>query len=124
MPPGHEIVHKALASEARRQILLSLKDKPKYLSEISKEIKKNPQTIDFHLRLLEEIGIIESEWEKGKKYYKIKDKKILDFISKGLPIPPHHRPKPPHEIMNEMWEDMKKRLDKIEKRLEDMEKKL
>jgi len=118
-----EIVHKALASDIRRELLISLSKGEKYLSELAKEINKKPQTADFHLKLLEEIGIIESEWKEGKKHYKIKDKKIIEFLHKGKSVSPDYRPKPPHEIVLEMWDDMKKRLDKIEKRLNELSKK-
>ena len=118
-----EFIHKALSSNTRRELLISLADKDKYLSEIASELEKKPQTIDFHLNLLEEIGLVESEWRKGKKYYSLKNKKILEFLRNKKPIPPEHRPKPPHEIILDMWEDMKKRLDNIDKRLSDLEKK-
>lgn len=121
MPPlFDEIVHRALANEVRRQILLSIAEKDKYLSEIALEIKKKPQTIDFHLNLLEEIGLVRGEWRKGKKYYSLKEKKILDFLRERKAIPAEFRPKPPHEIVLDMWEDMKKRLDKIEKKLDEL----
>lgn len=119
MPPLHdEIFHKALASDVRREILLSLAKKKKYLSEISEEIKKKPQTIDFHLKLLEEIGLVEGKWEEGKKYYTLIDHRILDFIREGKPVPLHLRPKPPHEIVLEAWQDLSKKLDRIEKKLD------
>ena len=52
MPPlFDEIVHKALSNDVRRKILLSLANREKYLSEIAGEIKKKPQTIDFHLNM-------------------------------------------------------------------------
>lgn len=122
MPLFEDIVHKALASEVRRDILISLGSQEKYLTEIANEINKKPQTIDFHLALLEEIGLVESELKKGKKYYSLKDKRILDFLRKHKPIPTELRPKPPHEIMIEMWEDMKKRMDRIEKKLDELNK--
>ncbi|MBI2657982.1 winged helix-turn-helix transcriptional regulator [Candidatus Woesearchaeota archaeon] len=119
MPPLHdEVFHKALASDIRREILLSLSGKEKYLSEISNEIKKKPQTIDFHLNLLVEIGLVESEWKEGKKYYFLKDKKILDFLRGGRPVPLHLRPKPPHEIVIDAWDDLSKKLDRIEKKID------
>lgn len=119
MPPLHdEVFHKALASDIRREILLSLSGKEKYLSEISNEIKKKPQTIDFHLNLLVEIGLVESEWKEGKKYYFLKDKKILDFLRGGKPVPLHLRPKPPHEIVIDAWDDLSKKLDRIEKKID------
>ena len=64
-----EIMHRALSSDVRREILLSLEKRDKYLTEIAEEIKKKPQTIDFHLNLLEEIGLVKGEWREGKKYY-------------------------------------------------------
>lgn len=124
MPPlFDEIVHRALSNDVRREILLSLAEKEKYLSEISTEIKKKPQTIDFHLNMLVEIGLVIGEWREGKKYYRLKDKKIIEFIKHRKPIPEEFRPKPPHEIVLDMWDDMKKRLDKIDKRLDLLEKK-
>jgi len=88
MPPlQDEIFHKALSSDIRRGILVSLAKKEKYLSEISNEIEKKPQTVDFHLNLLEESGLIDSEWKEGKKYYFLKDRKM-----------PHHKPIPPHAL--------------------------
>lgn len=123
MPPlFDEIVHRALSNDVRREILLSLEKKDKYLTEIAEEIKKKPQTIDFHINLLEEIGLVKGEWREGKKYYSLKEKKILDFLKKRKAIPEEFRPKPPHEIVLDMWDDMKKRLDRIEKRLEKIEK--
>ena len=124
MPPlQDEIFHKALSSDIRRGILVSLAKKEKYLSEISNEIKKKPQTVDFHLNLLEEIGLIESEWKEGKKYYFLKDRKILDFIREGKAVPLHLRHKPPHEIVIDSMKDLSKRLDRIEKKIDTLMKK-
>ena len=63
LPPHlfDEIVHKALSSDIRRQILLSLSKEDKYLSEIANEIGKKPQTVDFHVNILSEIGLINTE---------------------------------------------------------------
>ncbi|MBI2579504.1 MAG: winged helix-turn-helix transcriptional regulator, partial [Candidatus Aenigmarchaeota archaeon] len=85
MPLFEDIVHKALASEMRRDILLSLSKGEKYLTEIANEIGKKPQTIDFHLSLLEEIGLVRSEVKEGKKYYSITDRRILDFLRRNRP---------------------------------------
>ena len=122
LPPHlfDDIVHKALASNIRRDILLSLSKKTKYLSEIAAEINKKPQTTDFHLSILQEIGLIESEWIEGKKYYSLKDKRIMDFLRGRKPMPADFRPKPPHEIVLDAWQDIAKRLDKIEKKLDEI----
>jgi DNA-binding transcriptional ArsR family regulator len=119
MPPiFDEVVHKALSNELRKEILISLAKKDKYLTEIATEINKKPQTVDFHLALLEEIGLINSEWREGKKYYILKDKRIVEFLKQGRVIPAEFRPKPPHEIVLDMWDDIKKRLDRIEEKID------
>ncbi|MFC1682500.1 winged helix-turn-helix domain-containing protein [Nanoarchaeota archaeon] len=123
MPPiFDEIVHKALSSDIRREILLVLSKDDKYLTQIADEVKRKPQSIDFHLSLLKEIGLVDSEWREGKKFYFLKDKRIIDFLKKGKAVPAEFRPKPPHEIVLDMWGDMKKRFDRLEKRLDKLEK--
>ena len=122
MPPIHdEIMHKALSSDTRREILLKIAQKEMYLSELAESLKMKPQSVDFHLRLLEEIGIVNSKWAQGKKYYSLADKRIIDFIKQGRAIPAEMRPKAPHEIVLDMWDDMKKRFDKIDLRLDKIE---
>ncbi len=123
MPIFEDIVHKALASEIRREILLSLVKGEKYLTEIAKEINKKPQTVDFHLTLLQEIGLVDSEWRKGKKYYILKNREIIDFLRHKKPVPAEFRPKPPHEIVLDAWKDIAKRLDRIEKKIDRLAKK-
>ena len=123
MPLFEDIVHKALASEIRRQILLSLGEKEKYLTEIANEMKKKPQTIDFHLTLLAEIGLVDSHWKEGKKYYLLKNKEILHFMRERRPLPGSMHPKPPHEIVMDAWEDLSKRLERIEEKLDKLSKK-
>jgi len=122
MPLFEDIVHKALSSEVRRDILLSLSKGDKYLTEIANEIGKKPQTIDFHLTLLQEIGLVDSEWKKGKKYYTLKNKDILNFLRDRKPIPAKFRPKPPHEIVLDAWKDIAERLDRIENKLDKLDK--
>jgi DNA-binding transcriptional ArsR family regulator len=120
MPPHlfDEIVHKALSSDTRRKILLILAKDEKYLSEIAQEVGKKPQTVDFHLNVLSEVGIVTSEWKKGKKYYTLKNKKIIEFITKRKPIPEKFRHKPPHEIVIDSMNSFSKRLDALEKKID------
>ena len=113
-----EIVHKALASNIRRNILLSLSKGDKYLSEVANEAGKKPQTADFHLNILCEIGLVKSEWREGKKYYILKEKKITEFITQRKPIPERFRHKLPNEIVIESVNDFSKRMDAIEKKID------
>jgi DNA-binding transcriptional ArsR family regulator len=120
MPPphrGHGVFHRALANEVRRNILLSIAKKEKYLSEIASELDMKPQTIDFHLSMLEELGLVKTDTRGGKKFYQLKDPHILEFLQNHKPVPSRfHRP--PHEMLAEMLEDIKERLDRIEKKLD------
>ena len=113
-----DIVHRALGSEIRRGILFSIAKKEMYLTEIAKEIGKKPQTVDFHLTLLAEIGLVESEWREGKKYYFIKNKEILRFLKEKKPIPLHHHLKPPHEMIIDEIQKLGKRMDELEKKID------
>ena len=119
MPPhiDHGIFHRALANDVRRNILLSIAKKEKYLSEIAVEIGKKPQTVDFHLSMLEELGLVKTDTREGKKFYQLKDLHILEFLQNRQPVPPRFH-KPPHEILVEMLEDIKDRLNRIEKKLD------
>ncbi len=123
MPPlFDEILHKALANDVRRELLLALAERDKYLSELAEEIGKKPQTIDFHLALLSEIGLINSEWKEGKKFYSLKDKKVIGFIRDKKPLPIGAHPKPPHELVLEAIARLEKRLDTIENKIDRIKK--
>ncbi len=122
MPLFEEVLHKALANDARRELLLALSEKDKYLSELAEELGKKPQTIDFHLALLSEIGLISSQWKEGKKFYSLKDKKIIGFIRDKKPLPPGAHPKPPHEIILEAIAKLEKRIDSLESKIDRLKK--
>jgi len=117
------MVHKAFSSPVRKQILMGISKKPKYLSEIAQEVGKKPQTIDFHLKVLVELDLIETNWIEGKKYFSIKDKNIIGFLKEKKPITPHFQHKPPHEIVAEAMKTIEKKLNSIEKRLIKLEQK-
>lgn len=118
MPLFDEILHKALANDVRREILLALATKEKYLSELAEELGKKPQTLDFHLSLLSEIGLVESQWKEGKKFYSLKDKKVIGFIRDKKPMPPGMHPKPPHELILEAIARLEKKMDELEKKID------
>lgn len=119
----HEI-HHALSSPVRREILLFLGTGKKYLSEIAEHIDRAPQTVDFHLKILENTGLVSSSSQEGKVFFELKDRAILKFLRERRPIPALHHPKPPHEIMEEARVEILEKLSGIEKRLERIEKKL
>ncbi len=122
MPLFDEILHKALSNDMRREILLALDGKEKYLSELAEELGKKPQTLDFHLSLLSEIGLVESHWKEGKKFYSLKDRKVIAFIRDRKPMPLGAHPKPPHEMVLEAIARLEKKIDAIESKLDKMKK--
>ncbi len=113
-----DMVHKALGNEVRQRILLILSKRDSYLSEIAGKIGLAPQTADFHLNLLADIGVVTYEWKDGKKYYHLKDRKILEYLRERKPLPPHMHPHPPHEIVMDAMVELNKRLDRIEGKLD------
>ncbi|MEA2036937.1 MAG: winged helix-turn-helix domain-containing protein [Nanoarchaeota archaeon] len=112
------MIHKAFSSPVRKQILLAISEKPKYLSEIGQEVSKKPQTIDFHLKVLVELGLVEANWIEGKKYFSIRDKNIVKFLKDEKPMVSHFHHKPPHQIVEEAMRQMEKKLTRIEKKLD------
>lgn len=117
MPLHEDVFHKALSSGLRRDIVSLLSKKEMYLTELAEKLGKKPQNIDFHLRLLEEVGLVSGSVKNGKKYYSLKDPRVADFVSKGGAVPPELRPKPPHELVADIGEELNKKMDRIEKRL-------
>ena len=61
---------KALASQTKLNILKSLSEKPRTLSELAKELNLKPSTVKEHLDTLESVALIEKEKTTRKwKYY-------------------------------------------------------
>lgn len=119
-----ENIHKALSGRVRREIILYLADGKKYLSEIAEFVHKTPQTVDFHLDILVKNRLVEYSTEDGKKYYELRDRKILKFLREKRPIPHIHHPKPPHEMILEVRDELNEKMGKIEKKLDKILEKL
>lgn len=75
---------KALAGETRVDILKSLKERKKYLAELSKELELSNSSVKEHLDTLNETGLIEKE-DNGRKwkYYRLTKKGEKVMSSKG-----------------------------------------
>lgn len=73
---------KALAGETRVKILKSLKERKKYLAELSEELEMSDTSVKEHLETLMEADLIEREESERKwKYYRL-TRKGKDLISK------------------------------------------
>ncbi|MBR2923546.1 MAG: metalloregulator ArsR/SmtB family transcription factor [Clostridia bacterium] len=57
---------KCLADTTRLQLLSALSDGPKYVELLSQLLERSPSTVSFHLKKLEETGLVEA---KKEQYY-------------------------------------------------------
>ena len=80
---------KAIGDDNRRRLILALLDKPLYISELSKDLKMDRATVSYNLAVLEDAGILHSDYtilqkphSKGKAahVYSVK----LDALKKAL----------------------------------------
>ncbi|WP_312372754.1 DUF2087 domain-containing protein [Lachnoclostridium sp.] len=75
---------KSLADKSRLMILKSLAEQPMYVELLAKRLNLTPPTISFHLKKLEEAGVVNSKKEQYYTIYSLKESilnaKILDII--------------------------------------------
>jgi len=69
---------KLLGDKSRLKIINSLIKEPMYVELISERLGLNPSTVSFHLKKLEDIGIVSSTKEQYYVIYHL-DKSKLDF---------------------------------------------
>jgi predicted transcriptional regulator len=74
---------KALADESRLQILNSLQEKAQYVEELAERLNLTPSTISFHLKKLEDAGLVRKVKSQYYAIYHINEK-VLDIKIKDL----------------------------------------
>jgi len=84
-----ELLLDVMGCKTRRDILDLLRDEPRFVSQISRELHIGQKAIIEHLRAMEEAGLLKSSLQKiergrPRKYYDIsKDVEFQVFISQG-----------------------------------------
>lgn len=73
----------ALASRINLTIIDALRNEPKGISEISKELNQEKKVISSHIRQLEKCAIIRSEEFEKEKLYSL-NKEIIEPLSEIL----------------------------------------
>lgn len=68
---------KALSDGSRLKILSALVDSPKYVEIIAKRLELAPSTVSFHLKKLEDAGLVEKEKDQYYVVYSAK-KELLN----------------------------------------------
>jgi len=80
MPENPVDILKSLADETRFNIIISILEKEKTVSQIVKEVGKAQPTVSLHLKILQLNNII-SKRKQGKFiFYRITDPKIKKII--------------------------------------------
>lgn len=69
---------KILGDKSRLKIVAMLIEEPSYVELLSERLGLNPSTVSFHLKKLEQIGLVRSEKEQYYTMYYL-DKKKLNF---------------------------------------------
>ncbi len=84
-----ELLLDVMGCKTRRDILDLLRDEPRFVSQISRELEIGQKAIIGHLRSMEEAGLLSSKFQKiergrPRKYYDISnDVEFQIFISQG-----------------------------------------
>ncbi|MBR4889383.1 MAG: winged helix-turn-helix transcriptional regulator, partial [Clostridia bacterium] len=55
---------KCLADATRLQIVKSLREEPMYVELLAQRLERTPSTISFHLKKLEEAGVVQAAKEQ------------------------------------------------------------
>ncbi len=78
-------IFKALADRSRLLIASSLIEKPSYVEELSEGLALAPSTVSFHLRKLEEAGLVESVKEQYYVVYTLRrdllEQPLIEMLS-------------------------------------------
>ncbi|MDI3549993.1 MAG: ArsR family transcriptional regulator [Methanobacterium sp.] len=84
-----ELLLDVMGCKTRRDILELLRDEPRFVSQISRELEIGQKAIIEHLRAMEEAGLLSSNFQKiergrPRKYYGIShDVEFQIFLSQG-----------------------------------------
>ena len=84
-----ELLLDVMGCKTRRDILDLLRDEPRFVSQISRELEIGQKAIIEHLRAMEEAGLLSSNFQKiergrPRKYYDISnDVEFQIFMSQG-----------------------------------------
>jgi ArsR family transcriptional regulator len=79
-----------MGCKTRRDILDFLRDEPRFVSQISRELEVGQKAIIEHLRAMEDVGLLNSSFQKiergrPRKYYGIsRNIEFQIFISQGV----------------------------------------
>ena len=81
---------KCLADTTRLQLLSVLSDGPKYVELLSQLLERSPSTVSFHLKKLEETGLVQAQKEQYYTMYSL-NRSLLDQPVSQLVLGDRHK---------------------------------
>ena len=81
---------KCLADTTRMQLLSVLSDGPKYVELLSQLLERSPSTVSFHLKKLEETGLVQAQKEQYYTMYSL-NRTLLDQPVSRLVLGDRHK---------------------------------
>jgi len=76
----YEMFFKALSNRTRFEIIRSLRDKPKSVTQLSNELKFEQSRVSHNLKKLEHCGFVQSEINGKLRIYSIDSQYIVPII--------------------------------------------
>lgn len=73
-------IFKALGDKSKADILLFIKDKPAYGSEIAKQFSLTTATVSHHMNKLLQLRLIQAEMQDGRVYYQARKEAIVEMF--------------------------------------------
>jgi DNA-binding transcriptional ArsR family regulator len=73
---------KVIADETRLRILLELDKQTKYAGELADQFEVSNANISYHISKFSDLGLIKTEHDQNKAYYKLRQEKIEMLIEK------------------------------------------
>lgn len=84
------VLFKCLADATRLEVIRALAEGPKYVELLSERLSRSPSTISFHLKKLEEAGLVEQHKEQYYTVYSLKsgvlEQKLSELIGACMPM--------------------------------------
>ena len=77
------LVMKALVDKSKMDILLYIKDKPAYGSEIAKHFSLTTATVSYHMNKMLQLRIVQAELRDGKVYYQTRKEVLQELFEKA-----------------------------------------
>ena len=76
-------VWKVLGDKSQFDILLYIKNKPAYGSELAKQFSLTTATVSHHMNKLLQLGLVQADLKNGRLYYQTRKDVIQNFFDEG-----------------------------------------